>query len=144
MPIKESHLICYIKHNGLIENLLGCPNCTLWYICLSVLCMGFKWSITHRGSTIVWLMLATLLSYSYQVVQLLIMWFFLLQFELAKGYLKPVLGGTIVDASCGSGLFSRTFAKSGLFSLVVALDFSENMLRQCYEFIKQEEGFPKE
>ncbi|KAL6317138.1 hypothetical protein AAG906_029890 [Vitis piasezkii] len=66
------------------------------------------------------------------------------EFELAKGYLKPVLGGTIVDASCGSGLFSRTFAKSGLFSLVVALDFSENMLRQCYEFIKQEEGFPKE
>lgn len=61
-----------------------------------------------------------------------------------KDYLKPVLGGNIVDASCGSGLFSRLFAKSGLFSLVVALDFSENMLRQCYEFVKQEENFPKE
>lgn len=68
----------------------------------------------------------------------------LLQFEMAKDYLKPVLGGNIVDASCGSGLFSRLFAKSGLFSLVIALDYSENMLRECYNFIQQEENFPKE
>ncbi|KAK9271331.1 hypothetical protein L1049_026921 [Liquidambar formosana] len=66
------------------------------------------------------------------------------EFEMMKDYLKPVLGGNIVDASCGSGMFSRIFAKSGLFSFVVALDFSENMLRECYEFIKQEETFPKE
>ncbi|KAJ6405189.1 hypothetical protein OIU84_013209 [Salix udensis] len=66
------------------------------------------------------------------------------EFEMMKDYLKPVLGGNILDASCGSGLFSRLFAKSGLFSLVTALDYSENMLRQCYEFIKQEENFPKE
>ncbi|XP_027148369.1 uncharacterized methyltransferase At1g78140, chloroplastic [Coffea eugenioides] len=66
------------------------------------------------------------------------------EFELIKDYLNPVLGGTIVDASCGSGMFSRLFAKSGLFSLVVALDFSEAMLRQCSEFINQEENFPKE
>ncbi|KDP41368.1 hypothetical protein JCGZ_15775 [Jatropha curcas] len=66
------------------------------------------------------------------------------EFDLIKNYLKPVLGKNIIDASCGSGLFSRLFAKSGLFSLVVALDYSENMLRQCYEFIKQEENFPKE
>ncbi|XP_041019603.1 uncharacterized methyltransferase At1g78140, chloroplastic isoform X2 [Juglans microcarpa x Juglans regia] len=65
------------------------------------------------------------------------------EFELMKDFLKPVLGGNIVDASCGSGLFSRLFAKSGLFSLVVALDYSENMLRQCYEFVNQEENFPK-
>ncbi|KAH9756618.1 putative methyltransferase [Citrus sinensis] len=66
------------------------------------------------------------------------------EFELMKGYLKPVLGGNIIDASCGSGLFSRIFAKSGLFSLVVALDYSENMLKQCYEFVQQEANFPKE
>ncbi|KAG5250965.1 methyltransferase chloroplastic [Salix suchowensis] len=66
------------------------------------------------------------------------------EFEMMKDYLKPILGGNILDASCGSGLFSRLFAKSGLFSLVTALDYSENMLRQCYEFIKQEENFPKE
>ncbi|XP_030453478.1 uncharacterized methyltransferase At1g78140, chloroplastic-like isoform X1 [Syzygium oleosum] len=66
------------------------------------------------------------------------------EFELTKGFLKPVLGGNIIDASCGSGLFSRLFAKSGLFSLVIALDYSENMLKQCYEFIQGEENFPKE
>ncbi|XP_027332935.1 uncharacterized methyltransferase At1g78140, chloroplastic [Abrus precatorius] len=66
------------------------------------------------------------------------------EFELMKSFLKPVLGGNIIDASCASGLFSRLFAKSGLFSLVVALDYSENMLQQCYEFIQQEENFPKE
>lgn len=66
------------------------------------------------------------------------------EFELIKGYLKPVVGGNIVDASCGSGMFSRLFAKSGLFSLVVGLDYSEAMLRQCYDFIKQEENFPQE
>nr|GFC48852.1 uncharacterized methyltransferase At1g78140, chloroplastic [Tanacetum cinerariifolium] len=48
------------------------------------------------------------------------------EFELMRDYLKPVIGGTIIDASCGSGMFTRLFAKSGLFSLVVALDFSEN------------------
>jgi ubiquinone/menaquinone biosynthesis C-methylase UbiE len=61
-----------------------------------------------------------------------------LQFDMAKTFLKPKTGGVIVDASCGSGLFSRMFVKSGLYSLVVALDFSENMLKQCNEFIKQE------
>ncbi|URD98513.1 ubiE/COQ5 methyltransferase family [Musa troglodytarum] len=65
------------------------------------------------------------------------------EFEMAKGYLKPSTGGTIIDASCGSGLFSRLFAKSGMFSLVTALDFSENMLQQCYNFINQE-GVPRE
>ncbi|XP_020579554.1 uncharacterized methyltransferase At1g78140, chloroplastic [Phalaenopsis equestris] len=65
------------------------------------------------------------------------------EFEMAQEYLKPTTGGTIVDASCGSGLFSRLFARSGIYSHVVALDYSENMLRQCYEYIKQE-GIPKE
>lgn len=67
-----------------------------------------------------------------------------MQFELIKDYLQPVLGGNIVDASCGSGMFSRLFAKSGLFSLVVGLDYSEAMLRQCYDFIKEEDNFPEE
>ncbi|KQJ98233.1 uncharacterized methyltransferase At1g78140, chloroplastic [Brachypodium distachyon] len=60
------------------------------------------------------------------------------EFEMAKTYLKPTTGGIIVDASCGSGLFSRLFVTSEIYSLVVALDFSENMLKQCKEFIKQE------
>ncbi|KAL6296984.1 hypothetical protein ACE6H2_005126 [Prunus campanulata] len=65
---------------------------------------------------------------------------FFFQFELAKDFLKPVYGGSIIDASCGSGLFSRLFPRSGLFSLVVALDYSENVLQQCYEFIQQEDN----
>ncbi|XP_074263017.1 putative methyltransferase At1g78140, chloroplastic [Silene latifolia] len=66
------------------------------------------------------------------------------EFEMAKEYFKPVLGGNIIDASCGSGVFSRRFAKSGLFSLVVALDYSAAMLRQCLEFVKEDPDFPKE
>lgn len=59
-----------------------------------------------------------------------------MQFNMAQEYFEPVAGGVVVDVSCGSGLFSRKFAKSGVYSRVVALDFSENMLRQCYDFIK--------
>ncbi|XP_008788786.3 uncharacterized methyltransferase At2g41040, chloroplastic [Phoenix dactylifera] len=61
------------------------------------------------------------------------------EFNMAQEYFKPVAGGLLVDVSCGSGLFSRKFAKSGSYSAVIALDFSENMLRQCFEFIKQDE-----
>ncbi|KAL6965583.1 hypothetical protein U1Q18_036638 [Sarracenia purpurea var. burkii] len=60
------------------------------------------------------------------------------EFKMAQEYFKPAEGGVLVDASCGSGLFSRKFAKSGTYSKVIALDFSENMLRQCYDFIKND------
>lgn len=58
---------------------------------------------------------------------------------MAQEYFEPAKGGLIVDVSCGSGLFSRKFAKSGTYSGVIALDFSENMLRQCYDFIKKDD-----
>uniref|UniRef100_A0A2P2IMA2 Putative methyltransferase At2g41040ic-like n=1 Tax=Rhizophora mucronata TaxID=61149 RepID=A0A2P2IMA2_RHIMU len=61
------------------------------------------------------------------------------EFKMAQEYFKPAEGGLLVDVSCGSGLFSRKFAKSGMYSKVIALDFSENMLRQCYDFIKQDD-----
>nr|QTZ19571.1 putative methyltransferase chloroplastic-like protein [Bixa orellana] len=60
------------------------------------------------------------------------------EFVMAQEYLKPTQGGILVDVSCGSGLFSRKFAKSGTYSGVIALDYSENMLRQCHDFIKQD------
>ncbi|MFS7947269.1 putative demethylmenaquinone methyltransferase [Helianthus anomalus] len=63
---------------------------------------------------------------------------------MMKDYLNLVIGGRIIDASCASGIFSRIFAKSELFSLVVALDFSETMLKQCYDFIKQERNISQE
>uniref|UniRef100_A0A452XC26 Methyltransferase type 11 domain-containing protein n=3 Tax=Aegilops tauschii subsp. strangulata TaxID=200361 RepID=A0A452XC26_AEGTS len=61
------------------------------------------------------------------------------EFQMAQDYIQPVAGGILVDVSGGSGLFSRKFASSGAYSSVIALDFSENMLRQCYDYIKQEE-----
>ncbi|EOY31264.1 hypothetical protein QUC31_019860 [Theobroma cacao] len=60
------------------------------------------------------------------------------EFRMAQEYFKPAEGGILVDVSCGSGLFSRKFAKSGTYSGVIALDFSENMLRQCNDFIEQD------
>ncbi|CAN4113113.1 unnamed protein product [Withania somnifera] len=62
------------------------------------------------------------------------------EFNMAQDYFKAAEGGVLVDVSCGSGLFSRKFAKSGVYSIVIALDFSENMLRQCYDFIKKDES----
>ncbi|KAK7281461.1 hypothetical protein RIF29_09479 [Crotalaria pallida] len=61
------------------------------------------------------------------------------EFKMAQEYFEPAIGGLVVDVSCGSGLFSRKFAKSRAYSGVVALDFSENMLRQCYDFIKKDD-----
>ncbi|KAL3629646.1 hypothetical protein CASFOL_026868 [Castilleja foliolosa] len=61
------------------------------------------------------------------------------EFNMAQKYFKTSEGGVLVDVSCGSGLFSRKFAKSGAYSRVVALDFSENMLRQCFDFIKNDD-----
>lgn len=61
------------------------------------------------------------------------------EFKMAQEYFKPVQGGLLVDVSCGSGLFSRKFAQSRTYSGVIALDFSENMLRQCYDFIKHDD-----
>lgn len=58
---------------------------------------------------------------------------------MAQEYFSSASGGILVDVSCGSGLFSRKFAKSGKYSAVIALDFSENMLRQCFDFIKKDE-----
>lgn len=63
-----------------------------------------------------------------------------MQFKMAQEYFKPVEGGLLVDVSCGSGLFTRKFAKSGTYSAVIALDFSENMLRQSYDFIKLDDA----
>lgn len=60
---------------------------------------------------------------------------------MAEEYFKGAEGGVLVDVSCGSGLFSRKFAKSGKYSAVIALDYSENMLRQCKEFIQNDNTF---
>ncbi|EFJ12612.1 hypothetical protein SELMODRAFT_235009 [Selaginella moellendorffii] len=62
------------------------------------------------------------------------------ELKMALEYLRPAFGGVIVDVSCGSGLFTRRLAKCGSFAAVIALDFSESMLRQCAEFVKQDKS----
>lgn len=65
------------------------------------------------------------------------------EFRLAQKFLLEadgIKGDVLLDASCGSGLFSRRFASSGAYSTVVALDYSEAMLRQVNDFSRQELG----
>ncbi|CAK9069681.1 Uncharacterized methyltransferase At2g41040, partial [Durusdinium trenchii] len=65
------------------------------------------------------------------------------EFRLAQNFLKEgagLLGDTLLDASCGSGLFSRRFVASKDYKTVVALDFSEAMLKQVDDFAKKEFG----
>eukprot|EP00798_Chlamydomonas_sp_ICE-L_P021013 gene21013-27874_t len=59
------------------------------------------------------------------------------EYDYAMDYLKPAYGDVVVDMSCGSGLFTRRFIKSGKFFSVVAANFSGSMLEQNTElFIK--------
>mmetsp|Transcript_136795 Transcript_136795/g.381329 ORF Transcript_136795/g.381329 Transcript_136795/m.381329 type:complete len:447 (+) Transcript_136795:42-1382(+) len=65
------------------------------------------------------------------------------EFDLAQAFLAEGEGleqDTLLDASCGSGLFSRRFAASGKYRVVVALDYSATMLRQVDDFARQEFG----
>ncbi|KAL6758835.1 S-adenosyl-L-methionine-dependent methyltransferase [Haematococcus lacustris] len=64
------------------------------------------------------------------------------EFDMAMQYLQPAYGKVLVDMSCGSGLFSRRFARSGCFSGVVAADFSESMLQQAKIFFQEDGTLP--
>lgn len=60
------------------------------------------------------------------------------EYDMAMEYLRPAQGELLVDMSCGSGLFTRRFARSGKFKGVIAADYSESMLRQTREYFKAE------
>ncbi|GBG58747.1 hypothetical protein CBR_g147 [Chara braunii] len=60
------------------------------------------------------------------------------EFRRAQEYLAPAKGGILMDASCGSGLFSRRFAQCGDYSAVIAMDFSEGMLKQTEAFMDED------
>jgi len=60
------------------------------------------------------------------------------EFEMAQKMLSSAAGGVMIDASCGSGLFTRRFVQSGEYQQVVALDFSESMLQQAIAFCKEQ------
>ena len=62
------------------------------------------------------------------------------EFRYAMDYLQPHYGGTLIDLSCGSGLFTRRFAGSGKFQAVIAADYSETMLKQTADLMAQDSG----
>lgn len=72
------------------------------------------------------------------------------EYKFAKGFLEAPLTSreastnppVLLDCSCGSGLFTRRFAADpGLqFKEVIALDFSESMLRQTDVYAAKEAG----
>ena len=51
---------------------------------------------------------------------------------------KCTAEGPVLDLSCGSGLFTRRFLQAQRFPKVVALDYSENMLKQTRTFIDED------
>jgi len=61
------------------------------------------------------------------------------EFQLAESKMLPFARDRpLLDASCGSGLFTRRFLKSGNYGSVIALDFSEAMLTQARQFFEDE------
>lgn len=59
--------------------------------------------------------------------------------SMALEVIRPVCSGyPLVDMSCGSGLFTRKFLQSGEFPSVIAVDYSESMLRETLDLIKQD------
>lgn len=48
---------------------------------------------------------------------------------MALDYVKK--GGTLLEASCGTGVLTRVLVRDGDFQKVVAIDYSENMLREA-------------
>ena len=53
------------------------------------------------------------------------------EFEEVQEYFASVAeGGTVVDISCGTGLMARRLVASQRFERVLALDYSESMLRE--------------
>eukprot|EP00929_Paragymnodinium_shiwhaense_P075642 TRINITY_DN38699_c0_g1_i1.p1 TRINITY_DN38699_c0_g1~~TRINITY_DN38699_c0_g1_i1.p1 ORF type:complete len:456 (+),score=51.88 TRINITY_DN38699_c0_g1_i1:123-1490(+) len=72
------------------------------------------------------------------------------EYQMAKDFLEKPLAQrpadapapVLLDCSCGSGILTRRFAgvNSGAFKAVVALDFSESMLRTTNQFAAEEAG----
>merc|ERR1719393_1243960 len=60
------------------------------------------------------------------------------EFEEVNEFFQPAAGGVVADISCGSGLMTRRLVKSGAYDRVVALDYSEAMLRETRRRVRQE------
>lgn len=60
------------------------------------------------------------------------------EFAEVSEFFAPANGGTVVDMSCGSGLMTRRLVTSGAYERVLALDYSESMLRETARRIAEE------
>ena len=63
--------------------------------------------------------------------------------QMAMDYFAPAMklsenSKVLVDMSCGSGLFTRLFAKSGQFHRVLGCDYSESMLLETRQRIERD------
>jgi SAM-dependent methyltransferase len=63
--------------------------------------------------------------------------------EVAEFFAPAADGGTVVDLSCGSGLMTRRLCRAGRYGSVLALDYSEAMLRETSKRF-DEEAVPRE
>jgi len=52
------------------------------------------------------------------------------EFAEVQEFFAPANDGTVIDLSCGSGLMTRRLVSSGRYARVLALDFSEEMLKE--------------
>ena len=65
------------------------------------------------------------------------------EFDAAMARIEPVARDKILlDLSCGSGLFARRFVRSGVFSGVIAADYSEAMLRTAAAGLRSDGADP--
>jgi len=61
------------------------------------------------------------------------------EFAELSDFFAPVAdGGIVVDLSCGSGLMSRRLVRSGRYERVLALDYSEALLRETSRRFEEE------
>lgn len=58
--------------------------------------------------------------------------------EVREWFAPSATNGVVVDMSCGSGLMTRRLLKSGDYRRVLALDYSEAMLRETARRIREE------
>jgi len=52
------------------------------------------------------------------------------EFTEVQDFFSPANGGTVVDLSCGSGLMTRRLVQSQKYARVLAMDFSDEMLKE--------------
>lgn len=60
------------------------------------------------------------------------------EFQDAMELFRAANASTVVDLSCGSGFMTRKFIKSGVFSRVIAADYSPTMIQETQRRIRKE------